>query len=1449
MKPELFDLTNPQKAIWLTEQFYKGQNINNVCGTLYIQKALNFEVLENAINLFVENNDSSRIRLHLQNDGTVKQYFSKYEPLELETVCINSEEDLTELREQITSKPFELFDSSLCSFTMFKFPNNYGGFIGNFHHTICDSWSGGICSNQVLDIYCKLLKEEEIIFDSSLSYKNYISAEQDYLCSPKFLKDKSYWEEIYSTVPENATIPASFASDINSLAAKRIEFSVPTHLLSKIHGYCNIHKVTPFNFYMTLLGIYVSRVSNLNDFVIGTPILNRTNKAEKKTAGMFINTIPFRITIDSKDTFSSFVSKIAVNSTSMLRHQKYSYQYIIDDIRQKVPGTPTLYNICFSYQITKMTDNEEEFPHSNIWTFTNNMYDDIDLHALEYDDSTNSKLSFMYDYKTSKYTEKDIKALHSRLLYIAEQIISTDNVLLKDIEIATEKEKQELLYTFNDNNIDIPPDVTLVSMFNNSVEQYSNNIAIVHNSSSITYKELDELSNRLAHLLIENGASQHDVIGVCLNRSIELMISLWAILKIGATYMPMYSKYPVDRLNYMVENSNCSMIITNSIIHENLNSNVKTVILNNYTEITCKNSSNLKCNSDENDLAYIIYTSGSTGKPKGVQITHRNLINFIYALNNSYQNINNEDSLLASTSISFDVSIFELFLSILNGAKLVLYNEEYITDIINYTNYIINNEITLLYIPPNILDDVYSLLKNSSCKINKLLVGVEGIKKSTLNKYFNLNPKMTIVNGYGPTETTICATTLLYKKDFSDDSYVSIGKPLANNNIYILNDSNKVQPIGVLGHLYVSGRGVGKGYINNPSENKSHFVPNIFDDTSEYMYKTGDLAKWNSDGTITFVGRKDTQIKLHGYRIELSEINNVLSQNPYITRSLVTIREVNSQKCLIAYFTSTGRLEVDNLDLYLKSKIPFYMIPNYYIQLDTFPLTTNGKIDIKKLPLPKETINPKYVAPSTDTERILCSIWSSLFGKDEISVTENFFSLGGDSLTAIKLQIEALKYDINISYSDIFHYPTIKMLSEKKLDATPEYEDFSDYNYAKINKLLSINTSSKIPKTRRKEETIPSNNLLLFGSTGFLGAHILDSFLSNSSGIAYCLVRNKGLQDAEERLRKTLNFYFDDKYNTSFKKRIRVIQGDIVQDKFGLTDSDYKHLSKSVNIVINSAAFVKHYGDFKLFDNINVLGTKHIIDFCKDFNKKLYHVSTISVSGTSTPEYYSIDDSNRIIFDETKFYINQSLNNAYIFTKFEAEKCIFEEMQNGLEACVLRIGNISNRYSDAKFQINTLDNAYINRLKSLLKLEVIPNEFLKHSLEFTPVDACADSIIKIVFSNPKFNVFHLFNTNLIPVPRLIELLNLLGYKLESVSKRKFSETLNQFLQDDTLKDSISGIIPDLDNKKNLNLISNVLPIADFTEKYLDTLGFKWPLIDIEYIQRYIEYFKNIGYLD
>ena len=370
-------------------------------------------------------------------------------------------------------------------------------------------------------------------------------------------------------------------------------------------------------------------------------------------------------------------------------------------------------------------------------------------------------------------------------------------------------------------------------------------------------------------------------------------------------------------------------------------------------------------------------------------------------------------------------------------------------------------------------------------------------------------------------------------------------------------------------------------------------------------------------------------------------------------------------------------------------------------------------------------------------------------------------------------------------------------------------------------------------------------NILLVGSTGFLGAHILDNYLTTQKGKVYCLIRKKSLLEPEERLRKTLNFYFDDKYDSEFGNRIIVVNGDIVDSKFTLSEENYKKLAESVDTIIHSAALVKHYGSFEQFNDINVVGTKNIIKFCKKFNKKVYYISTLSISGSGLSE----TTYNRTIFRENNFYIGQNLNNVYIYTKFEAERLIYEEISNGLSGCVLRVGNITNRYSDGKFQINTSENAFVNRIKSILKLGVIQNKFLEHAVEFTPVDICADAIIKIINSDPNFTTFHIYNNNFTRFDTLLANLNSLDINLKPVNDEEFSKTVNKFLNSENLRNEISGIVTDLDKNKLLNLITNILPNSDFTQAYLKLLGFEWPKIDIEYLKKYIRYFNSIKYIE
>ena len=1025
MEKKYYELTAPQKSIWLTEQYYKNTNINNVCGTFYSDEILDFEILKKALNTFLQSNDSFRIKLHFTEDKVV-QYFSDLENIDFKIIDIKNKNEQSTLEENMASKVFTMFDSLLFEIVLFRYPDNHGGFVINSHHLISDSWTNGIVANDVALIYSKIKNNESYEKDKSLSYIEYIDSEKKYIQSNKFQKDKEYWNNLFSTIPEVATIPSlkdSIKDD--DITANRILLDIGTELFAKLKNYCSENKVSLYNFFMSVFALYLGRVSNLDEFVIGTPILNRTNYKEKETTGMFINTLPLKVTLSHEKTFLDNLKDIAVNSMSLLRHQKYSFQYLIEDLRKKDSNLPKLYNVLYSYQITKMNDNMDSLSHITSWAFNKTISDDLDIHMFEWND--NDSIQIAYDYRTSKYDEQDISDLHARILHVINQILENNNILLKDIEIVTPEEKHQILFDFNNTKSDYPKDKTIVDLFEEQVEKTPDNIAVVFEDQKLTYRELNEKANQLARYLLEKGVKKGDVVGVALPKSINLAISILSVLKCSATYMPIYVEYPTDRINYMIKDSKSKVIITISEFSSKF-SNLDVVNLDKNHKITFFNTSNLHLSFFPTNNAYIIYTSGSTGKPKGVQVMHKNLINFVYAFKKYFNNIDYNDTFLSSTNIAFDVSIWEIFTPLLSGAKLVFNTTDIITDIIDFCNNIIKYNITALYIPPNILDDVYFILKTLDYKkINKLLVGVEPISNYSLNNFYKLNTNTIIVNGYGPTETTICASALLYKKDISSSHNVSIGKPLLNNQIFILYNGS-LSPIGVPGEIYVSGDGVTHGYLNNALKTRESFIK-LSQLNNTLAYKTGDIAKWNKDGTISFIGRKDSQIKLSGYRIELDEINNrVLGFNNIKKSKTIYNKDLN---CIVCYFVAdTVNLDISLLIEYLKKFLPIYMIPKFFKQLTEFPTNENGKLNYKLLPTdfnaPKQILD----LPNSDIEKDLYSFINKNINGIPFGINTNLFEIGLDSLFAIKLSSYIYnKYNSSIPVAKIYENPTIKSIS------------------------------------------------------------------------------------------------------------------------------------------------------------------------------------------------------------------------------------------------------------------------------------------------------------------------------------------------------------------------------------------------------------------------------------
>lgn len=1440
MKSVKYNLTNPQKSIYLTEQFYSGTTINSIYGHYVIHSILDFDLLEKAINMVIQKNDAFQLHFTFENN-IPKQYFSEYQYLKLEILDIPDESYLPMLEEKFFSKKFIITSANdLFEFKLFRFSNNHGGFLLNYHHLLADSWGGGIICNQIISIYNSLvqnLSEEAQNINTELkySYKDFIELEQEYLNSNKFLKDEEYWNNIFSTIPSNAIIPSKSSNIITDsvCSANRNTYTIPKDYMNGISSFCKEHNISEYNFFMSVYAIYISKVSGVKDFVIGSPILNRTNIAQKNTVGMFVSTLPVRIDLTTNDTFSNFSNKLAVNFISMFRHQKYPYQCLLENLRKKQPELPNLYNTLISYQITKTNPTDLDCTAS--WTFNNNCADNLQIHISDLNDF--GTLNISYDYQIKKYNSDDIQNIHNRIINIIDQILENNNICIDDINIITEQD-QNIITAYNNTKYDYDNTKNIIDLFQNIVLEKPDNNAVVCNGEKLTYNELNTKVNILANYLREQNICQNDLVGIMTSRSLEMIIGILAVSKLGAAYVPIDPSYPEERVLYLIENSKAKAVLVNNDTYCNIENIYKiNISLDKDFYLNCpeENKNNINTIINPNDLLYVIYTSGSTGNPKGVMITHDNVHNFLIGTNNVV-NLTENSTFLSLTTVCFDIFELELWGSLTNGICMILANEQEQNDTKLLNTLCLENNVQMLQTTPSrmlyLIKDTKNLefLKN----VKTIMLGGESLPQNVITSIFNYS-KAKLFNMYGPTETTIWSTI----KEITNDENISIGKPISNTTCFILNDNLKLLPPYSPGTLYIGGCGVSKGYYNKPDltmENFIHFPSN----TDSIIYNTGDLAYYDELGNIYHLGRKDFQVKLRGYRIELGELeNNILSYSGIVETAVTA--DINH---LICYYTSSKKINESDLISYLLNRLPDYMIPSDFIKLDKMPLTPNGKLDRKNLPKFEQK---KYeeILPVTETEKLLCDIIFNITKKKVTNINNSFISLGLDSLGIIQAQTQLLSHNINLTTHEFYKYPNIKKLAEiidnKNTSSVEEVcnipDNYKHYPNELLSKITSVNTDENI-----------LGNVFLTGANGFIGIHILNELLTTTDNKIYCLVRGKDEDFRFNKLNESYKYYFNETIDKYINNRIFIIGGDTSYTNLNLSQCDLEIIKNNINTIINTAAIVKHYGDINDFITNNVNGTKNVLELAYNFNIRLVHLSSISVSGN----YLVKQDNHNVDFTENDLYIGQHYeDNNYVYSKFESEKLILQYMQKGLTAQILRIGIVSGRYSDGFFQKKITENAFYSRIKSIIDIKAITDEVTLQNVEFTPVDLCAKAIVTLAKNSISNNkIYNIYDHNLVTIYKVIDCLKKININVNILNNIEFNNYILELSKNN--KDSLKGIINDFSYDKDNNLTVNynytVNIKSDYTQKYLHLLNFDWPIIDEQYILKILKHMKDVNFI-
>ncbi len=1402
-----YRLTIPQESIWLTDKFYESTSISNVGGTLLIHQKVDFDLLDKAINIFIKKNEGMRLSFYFEG-GLLYQYVKDYTYEKIDVICVNSAEELHNLEKSFISYKFDITNYPLYRFNIIKFKDETGGFNIVTHHLISDAWSMSLLVNKIIDIYNKLLKSEDISDALDPSYVEFIESEQKYLNSEKFKKDKKFWEDKFKNCPSCVSFSQKNSQNTLQIGKRKI-YSLDNS--KEILNFCKQNDISAFTFLMTVYSIYLYRITGVQDVIIGSPILNRNGLKEKNMMGLFINTLPMKIEIYDNPSFVKLAKDVADSQFSMFRHHKYPYSKLLEFLRNKYKFSNNLYDTIISYQNARDNSKSSDIDYSTNWDFNGYLSNSLDIHIYDLDNTGILKL--FYDYKVDKFDENEIDDIHNRILYIINQIINNEDILVDDIEIVTSSEKEDLLYNFNDTFLDYPKSKTINELFEIQCSKTPDKVAVVFEDKKLTYDELNRKSNQLANFLREEkGITSNMFVGIVTKRSLEMAVGILAILKAGATYVPIDPDYPEERVSYMLDDSGAKLILVDNSTENLYEFNSKINICLDGDIYKNYSSDNLSVVNTPDDLMYLIYTSGSTGRPKGVMLMHRNVNNYLAGLKERID-FSSDKVIVSVTTICFDIFVTEFWGGLLNGLTVVIANEQEQNIASDLGSLCKKYNVNMIQTTPSrfsaLLNDDSEFLNN----ITDLMIGGESLPKTLLNQLYKFS-WLKIYNMYGPTETAVWSTI----KESPDEENITIGTPIANTKVYILDDKLNLLPPNIPGNLYIGGDGVCKGYYNRPDLTEEVFVNSPFDNS--IIYNTKDLAYIQKNGEIVHLGRSDFQAKVHGFRIELGEIENAIMTYPNIDSALVLLQD-NS---LNAYVVSDKTIKSQDIIVYLMKSLPHYMIPKTVTQIDSMPLTPNGKIN-RKSPIfkPIHQVSENKVLPRNSTENLLYELFKEVLSLD-IGVDDNIFEYGVDSLMIIKLVSKLYIYNINLGIQDFYDNPTIEAIA-KKISETSSNTSLPEVSSKHITSI------SDIQKPLYSISDRSSKNILLTGVTGFLGIHVLASVMDNSDFNVYCSIRNKNGLSSKYRLIDRLNYYFDGKYIDLIDKRIFVVDSNITDDNFGLSNEEYSSLGNKISDVIHCAADVRHYGNYNSSERINITATDNVIRFCLDFNAVLNHISTMTVSGFGL---VNVDYNG--VFDEDKFYINQKYKeNIYVRSKFIAEEEIFRALDTGLIANIYRIGNLTNRFSDYKFQFNSFENGFMNKLKTIKKLAMLPNYLKDYQLELTPVDLCADAIVKLAIYKSKdynVNVFHLYNDNYVSMNTVVDILNEFDIKVKYVQNDDFEKSIASLISD---SNENLGFVEQFD-VKNLLVSDKIIFSNSKTVNILSSLDFKWQNITKDYLK-------------
>lgn len=1265
-----------------------------------------------------------------------------------------------------------------------------------FHHIIIDGYSMSLFVQKVLDVLAGKAISRSVFAESG-------GCEQD-----RNEKECDFWHSYFS---EAEFEPSVFPQKAVGVKCSSYRVGLSDDMANVVKTFSEREDVTVPYVFAAAYAYYLAEATGRNDAVFLMPRLNRT-KEQMNTLGCYTLLVPVRVKIRQSDTFGELCAAVREASREASLNKRIGFDRILSALREDDILSETLSEYVLNYyRFPYSSDLRYRVRYSVAGAMNNHMTWNIFRNEKD-------GFDFQMDYHESVYTEEKAKYFCDAVCSIL--LEGTRNKKLSDIKIVGEAEYKKIT-SIQGKGIEIGKDLTIPSLFRRAAGQYGSRTAVYAGERALTFGELDEISDRIACALIRHGVKSGDYVAFMLRRDWRLIPAILGISKTGAAFIPVDPDYPADRISYIMENSEAACLVSSADTATDDGSIENRGYFDIDELLTQETEKELLPEIRQEQPAYMIYTSGTTGRPKGVMLSHRGIANIVHPDNNPFNRdiTKNCKGIVAIGSVCFDISLFEIFVPLMNGLFVELGNEKAMLDAGELAIHILRHGADILHCTPS---RIMAYLGNRAfaealSHIKAVLAAGEVLQGSLVKQLKNTYGIRTY-NGYGPTETTIGATIT----EAGDDE--TIGEPIANTGIVLLNRERRIVPFGAVGEVCIYGAGVGIGYKDRPEETRSKYI--LWNNTR--LYRTGDFGYFSEDGRLIYRGRNDRQVKLRGLRIEISEIEKVLEEFPGVAACNCIIRKVEKTDHLVGfYIAESGKtVEPELLKNYMKSKLALYMVPDILKELPSMPQTPNGKTDVKALAMEEIEYNRIYRKPITHREEMVCCVFAETLGMEKVGLDDNFFELGGDSLSAVTAMLGVENKlglpENQLEFGDLYKYPTPSLLLNKLYGNTEEDTgfDLAALDYHEIDEYLAAHTEAEV-KTKHL------GNVLLTGVTGYLGIHILLDLLRRPDlcGKIICLSRSKKNISAEKRVKSALFYYDETDFSQSYGEKWVVAEGDITNP-----DIFTEPLNIPVDTVINSAANVSHFSYGSALEETNTDGVRNLIRYAQKKNALLCQISTISVSGITQ------NGAQKACFTEKDFYIGQEIHNQYIYSKYMAEyEMLRAAADEGLKIKLMRVGNLQGRIRDGEFQMNIHSNAFTRQFSSYIKIGTAPQSVYEGSVNFSPVDEVAHHIVSLTATGTESVVFHVYPSEEVKFAELFAGCGRLGRSISVVPDTEFHALMQKLKQTEEGKKQAEGLFT-----RELEGKYHEIPVSqEITERYIRELSGGWSGVTEEYLNQYL----------